>query len=190
VTSFERAERNQAIVTARLRGLTERRVAEMYEVSERHVRRVLREYRESRTAWDELDPVEALHDTLGAYEALINEAEALTDQAKQESTRLGALKLRLAVLDARIRLVPGLGLVPNELERRRMMEGFRRMAHQIVVVLDRRGVAEDVQQEIVDTVEGRLPPGPELADGESPHEPSTADYGSVEPVDAAAAPRW
>src|SRR5215216_7212582 len=111
----------------------------------------------------------ALTDTLDAYQALIDEAVALADEAQQESTGLGAFKLRLAVLDARIRLVPGLGLVPNELERARMLEGFRRMAHQIVVVLDRRGVAADVQQEIVDTVEGRLPPGPELADGESPH---------------------
>jgi transposase len=147
VTSFERAERNQAIVTARLRGLGERHVAEMYEVSERHVRRVLREYRESRTAWHELDPVQALKDTLGAYETLIHEAEVLTDQAKQESTRLGAVKL----------------------------------------VLDRHGVPEHVQQEIVDTVEGRLPAGPEAAEGETPDETSAAGYDSVEPVDAAAA---
>src|SRR5215218_10388461 len=135
--------------------MSERHAAETYEVSERHVRRLLQEYRESRPPWHDLDPVEALKDTLGAYEALINEAEALTDQAQQESTRLGALKLRLAVLDARIRLVPGLGLVPNELERARMLEDFGRVTRQILLIFDRHGVPEHVQQEIIDTAEGR-----------------------------------
>ena len=64
MTSFERARRNQAVVNARLRGVSERRVAEMYGVSERHVRRVFREYRESCPALHERDPVEALAGTL------------------------------------------------------------------------------------------------------------------------------
>jgi len=59
----------------------------------------------------------ALTDTLDAYQALIDEAVALADEAQQDSTRLGALKLRLAVLNARTSLVPGLGLVPTEVER-------------------------------------------------------------------------
>ena len=88
-------------------------MAATFGVSERHVRRVLEEYRESRPALHGLDPVEALQDTLDAYHALINEAVELADQAQQESTRLGALKLRLALLDARLRLVPGFGLVPS-----------------------------------------------------------------------------
>jgi len=184
MTSSERAERNKEIVTARLRGLSERHVAEMSGVSERHVRRVLREYRESRPHLHELDPVEALRETLDAYEGLIDEAVALADQAQQESTRLGALKLRLALLNARIQLVPGLGMVPTELERARMMEDFQRAARQMVLVLDRHGVPEHVQQEIVDTVEGRLPPGPEPADGETPHMASTAGDDAVEAVDA------
>jgi len=46
------------------------------------------------------------------------------------------------------------------------------------------------QEEIVDTVEGQLAPGPEPADGDSPRETSTAGCDSVEPVDAAAAPGW
>ena len=184
MTSSERAERNKEIVTARLRGLSERHVAEMSGVSERHVRRVLREYRESRPHLHELDPVEALRETLDAYEGLIDEAVALADQAQQESTRLGALKLRLALLNARIQLVPGLGMVPTELERARMMEDFQRAARQMVLVLDRHGVPEHVQQEIVDRVEGRLPPGPEPADGETPHMASTAGDDAVEAVDA------
>ena len=70
------------------------------------------------------------------------------------------------------------------------MEDFKRMARQIVLVQDRHGVPEHVQQEIVDIAEGRLPPVPEPADGETPHETSTAGCDSVQPVDAAAAPRW
>jgi hypothetical protein len=56
-----------------------------------------------------------------------------------------------------------------------------------LLVLDRHGVPEHVQQEIVDMAEGRLRPGPEAADGETPDETSTAGHDSVEPVDAAAA---
>jgi len=61
------------------------------------------------------------------------------------------------VLNARTSLVPGLGLVPAEVECARIIEDFQRMARQIVLVMERRGVPLEVQQEVVDTVEGRLP---------------------------------
>jgi len=98
-------------------------------------------------------------DTIDAYQALIGEAAALAAQAQHESTRLGALKLRLALLDARLRLFPGIGLVASEIERARLMEEFQRLARQMLLVLDRHGVPEHVQEEIVDTVEGRRAPG-------------------------------
>lgn len=154
VTSFERAERNPAIVTARLRGLSERHVAETHGVSERHVRRVLQEYRESRPALHELDPSEALQDTLDTYEALIGEAVALADGAQHENVRLGALKLRYGLLDARLRMFPGIGLVPSGVERARLEADFTRIARQMLIILDRHGVPEHVQQEIVDLAEG------------------------------------
>jgi len=52
------------------------------------------------------------------------------------------------------------------------MADFRKVARQMLLVLDRHGVPDHVQEEIVDTVEGRLAPGPEPADGDSPHETS------------------
>ena len=70
----------------------------------------------------QLDPSEALRDTLDAYQALIDEAVALADEAQQESTRLGALKLRLRCSTPGSGFSPALGCVPSELERRRMME--------------------------------------------------------------------
>ena len=132
----------------------------------------------------------ALTDTLDAYQALIDEAVALADEAQQESTRLGALKLRLALLNARIQLVPGVGLVASEVERARMMEDFQRIARQTLLAFDRHGVPEHVQREIIDIAEGRLPPAPEPADGETPNEASAAGLDAVEPVDPAAAPGW
>jgi hypothetical protein len=75
-------------------------------VSERHVRRVLQEYRESRPGLYELDPAVALADTLDAYQAVLGEAVTLADEAKQESVRLGALRLRLTLLEGRLRLFP------------------------------------------------------------------------------------
>jgi hypothetical protein len=173
-------------VTASLRGLGERHVAEMYEVSERHVRRVLQEYRKSHRPLHKLDPSKVLRDTLDAYQALIEEAVALADEAEQESTRLGALKLRLALLDARLRMFPGIGLVPSEVERARLEADATRIARGMLIILDRHGVPEHVQQEIVDMAEGRLPPGPEPAYGETLDETSIAGD-SVEPVDAAVA---
>ena len=80
---------------------------------------------------------------------------ALSDEAKHESVRLGALKLRLAVLDRRLGLTPGLGLVPAEVERARMMDEVRQVVRQIIDVFELRGVPEGVQQEVLDVVEGR-----------------------------------
>jgi hypothetical protein len=82
---------------------------------------------------------------------------------------------------------PGIGLVPSELERACLEADFTRIARQMLIILDRHGVAEHVQREIVDMGRGRLPPEPEAADGETPDETSTAGYDSVEPVDAAVA---
>ena len=134
VTSFERARRNQAIVNARLRGIGERRVAEMYGVTERHVRRVLQEYRASRPALHDLDPAVALTDA-SSVSALLDEAITLADEAKHESVRLGALKLRLNLLDGRLRLIPGIGLVPSEVERARMMAEWSQIARQMSTCL-------------------------------------------------------
>ena len=69
-----------------------------------------------------------------------------------------------------------------------MMEDFRRTARQIVLVLERRGVPQQVQQEIVDTVEGRLPAGPEPAVEATADEAPTDDWDVVEPADEAASP--
>jgi hypothetical protein len=75
-------------------------------------------------------------------------------------------------------------------QRARLEAEFTRVARQMLIILDRHGVPEHVQQEIVDTAEGRLPPGPEAADGETPGESSIAEPDVVEPVDACAAPGW
>ena len=100
---------------------------------------------------------EALADTLDAYQALINEAVALADEAQHESTQLGCMKLRFALLAARLGLCPGIGLVPSEIERARLEADFSQVARQMLHVLQRHGVPEHVLEEVIDTVEGRLP---------------------------------
>ena len=69
-----------------------------------------------------------------------------------------------------------------------MMEDFQRAAKQMLFVLNRHGVPEHVQKEIVDVVEGRPPPGLETAVGTTAPETPTDGWDDVEPVVAAAAP--
>ena len=83
------------------------------------------------------------------------------------------MKLRFALLDARLRLFPGIGLVPSEIERARLEADFSQVARQMFLVLDRHGVPEHVLEEIADTVEGRRPPGLEPAVEATAHETST-----------------
>jgi hypothetical protein len=52
---------------------------------------------------------------------------------------------------------PGIGLVPSELERACLEADFTRIARQMLIILDRHGVAEHVQREIVDMAEGACP---------------------------------
>jgi hypothetical protein len=155
VTTRERSERNLRIVEDRARGLGWSRIARNHDVTDRHARRIVAEYRESEPSLLERDPVEVVEETLAAYEAAIDDLADLAAETDHDSTRLGAIKARLDVHHARIDLLRTVGVLPRDLGAVGVVLDARRIAVRLTEVLGRDGVSESVRSDILDAIDPR-----------------------------------
>jgi hypothetical protein len=152
MTTRERLERNVAIVEDRARGMCWSRIARRHHVSDRHARRVVAEHRDTAPSLLHRDPVEAIEETLAAYDAAIDDLAILASETRHDSTKLGAIKARLEVHRSRVELLQTVGVLPRDLGHIGVIVDVRRIAARLVAVLDRPDVPETVRIDILDAI--------------------------------------
>jgi hypothetical protein len=157
MTSHERAHRNNSVIEARARGLSWPRIAQLHGVSERQARRIVADFRASRPSLHEHDPVEVVEETLAAYESAIQELAILAEETNHDSTKLGAIKARLDVYEARNHLLRSIGVLPD-LGSLRVAIDLSQIAGRLVDLFERAQISDPVKAEILEAIDPRTDP--------------------------------
>ena len=114
VTSPERARRDADIVRDRARGRSWASLARRHGLSDRHCRRIVAEHAHGHPQLEGLDPLDVVTGIYGRYEPAIDELVDLSDQARNESARVGAIKARIEIIKAETDLLQAIGVLPRE----------------------------------------------------------------------------
>jgi transposase-like protein len=154
MTTSERADRNAAVVADRARGVAWAEIARAHDLTERQCRRIVQEYRDSRPALREVDPVAVVEDTLAAQESAISDLALLSERTDHDATRLGAIKARLSVYAERIELLQLVGMIPTDLGQLLIVEDNAEVVRQVVAVFSRNAVPDYVVEELLDVIGG------------------------------------
>ncbi len=108
-------ERDAAIVRDRAAGLTWPTIAVRHNLSERHARQILADYRDTQPRFEECDVEDALREALERYESLYERLALLAEDARHEAVRLGAIKSQASVFKDWLALKQQTGLLPRDL---------------------------------------------------------------------------
>ncbi|MEJ7787879.1 MAG: hypothetical protein WKF96_24015 [Solirubrobacteraceae bacterium] len=155
-SASEKVRRDVRIVADRARGLRWATIAERHGVSERQCRTVWAEHRDQRLTGHDADPESVVHHALESFEAAIEDFALLAESASHDAVKLGAIKARLAATTERLEFMKMVGLLGSfrtlefELDARRTVE-------EIIKVLERHNVGEDVFDEIKFALDGQDP---------------------------------
>jgi hypothetical protein len=163
LTTRERAARDLRVVQDRARGMSWTRIADRHEISDRQARRIVAEYRQSRPALHEHDPVEVVEETLEAYEAAIDELAILAETTDHDSTRLGAIKARLDAQQERVELLTRIGVLPRDLGQAGVEIDLREIAARLDAVLSSPGVSPALREGVITALDPRSPEPAPLA---------------------------
>lgn len=156
-TEDERTRRNRMLYQMKvLRSLTNARVGEMFNLSERTVKRIVAEYREREAVWtlDIAQAREFVADNLAIYEDTLEQASLAAASADNTAARVGALNLRLRAVHERTQMLQELGVLPKDLGQFTVRLDLEEAAGRLVEVFRRFGVAQDVQDAAVQAMLG------------------------------------
>ena len=171
-TDEERAARDAVIVAAADRGIRFGTLARQYGLSKRRVIEIVSQQRQQHHVElvSTADPMTFIQETLGQFEAGIEELAMLAANATQPSVKVAAIKTRMEAVRGRLELLQAVGVVPQNLGTIRVETDAREIARLIVNVLEAyddgegnwRGGPEDVMDAILSVVDGdnqiQLPP--------------------------------
>jgi hypothetical protein len=151
MTGWERVRRDAEIVAERSRGRSWSSISTTAGVSARHCRRVVAEYRESGVELEHLEPLDVVQTMYRRYEAAISELEEISETAKNESARVGAVKARVEVIRTECDLLQNVGILPPNLGLVRNERDLRSIVAEIVMLFDKYGVPLEAQKELLET---------------------------------------
>jgi hypothetical protein len=147
-------ERDEMIVALRARGVSQRQVAATFAVSKETVARVCRLYRESHPTLRSYDPLEVIDEMLEGYQADLEELALLASTARSETAKVSAIVARMTCREKIVALLQSTGVLPHDLGKLRLEVDVRYIAQQVIAVLARHDVAEDVQRELLAALRG------------------------------------
>ena len=151
MTGWERARRDAEIVAERSRGRSWSSISTTAGVSARHCRRVVAEYRESGVELEQLEPLDVVQTMYRRYEAAISELEEISETAKNESARVGAVKARVEVIRTECDLLQNVGILPPDLGLVRNERDLRSIVAEIVMLFDKYSLPVEAQKELLET---------------------------------------
>ena len=155
MNSREKTARDNDIVAARMRGLSWATIAETYGLSDRQCQQILADYRASHPRLRERDPIEILDEMLDRYEAAQEELAIVAATTAHDATRVGAIRTRLAALEAQANLLMAVGVLPRDLGVLRHDIDVHAMAGEAVAVLTRFEVPIEAQRALLDALSTR-----------------------------------
>jgi hypothetical protein len=151
----EKTSRDNDIVAARMRGLSWATIAENYGLSERQCQTILEDYRASHPRLRERDPIEIVDDMLERYEAAQEELALVSATTKHDATRVGAIRTRLAALEAQANLLTLVGVLPRDLGVLRQDIDLHAMGDELVSVLNKFEVPIEVRRALLEALRTR-----------------------------------
>lgn len=149
--------RNREIVTALFRGLSESQVANTYGIGERHVRRILKEWRDAHPGPRETgmgDPLALVDEALELYQGAAEELALIAATTEHGSTRVGAIRTRIDAITRRVALLQATGLLPHDLGKLRLDIDVRYVAEQIVSIFQDEGIPAEVTDRVITVLGG------------------------------------
>ena len=145
----EKIGRDNEIVAGRMRGLSWPTIAARYELTERQCQHVLADFRASHPRLRERDPIEIVDDMLERYEAAQEELALVSATTNHDATRVGAIRTRLAALEAQANLLMLVGVLPRDLGQLRHDLDVQQLATNILAVFAEYNVPIEVKQALL-----------------------------------------
>lgn len=154
MTLSERADRHKDIVAAWLRGLGPTQIADTFNLSERHVYRIIEEFRESQPAVNDQDPVEILQEKLMRLEAAAQEYALIAQTTSNEQIRVGAIAKRLDAYQQATELMQKTGVLPNNLGTLAITMDVKKLAKRVVDAVEQMDLSDDQAQKLLEAITG------------------------------------
>jgi hypothetical protein len=151
----EKTARDNDIVAARMRGLSWATIAGTYGLSERQCQTILADYRASHPRLRERDPIELLDEMLDQYQGAQEELAEIAATTTHDATRVGAIRTRLAALEAQANLLTLVGVLPRDLGVLRHDIDVHAMADEMVAVLNEFGVPIEARRALLEATRTR-----------------------------------
>lgn len=162
MTARDRADRIDAIVASRIRGIGWARIAAEHKITERHARRLYTERRAEARARPAPDPVALVQELLDGYDAAIEDLALLARDAPNDAVRLGAINSRVKAVTARTELLMVVGALPEDLGDIRLTLDADLFTERVFGVLKRAGLPQAVWDELEEVLMVKPPPSPFL----------------------------
>jgi hypothetical protein len=145
------AARHSQIVALRARGRSWAFIAEETGLSDRHCRRVWKDWREAeKPSLEQLDPVDVVIEMFARSEAQIEQLAEIADDRKAGSAvRVGAINAMRAAQQAQIELLQETGYMPRNLGRVQRELDLRYLMTKIVAVFEKYGLPDEARLELI-----------------------------------------
>jgi hypothetical protein len=155
LTTRERAARDLRVVQDRARGISWVRIGERHGITDRQARRVVADYRQSRTELRDHDPVAIVEEVLEAQEAALDDLALLAETTTNASVELGAIRSKLQVHRERLELLGAIGVFPRDIGQVGRLIDLREIATRLDRVLNMPDVPRDLRERIIAAVDPR-----------------------------------
>jgi acetolactate synthase small subunit len=156
LTAAERVQRHAEIAEAVLRGLAVKQVARTYNVSERHVYRVMADYRSSQPKLRDINPVQVVEDRLMMLQAAAEEYALIAQTTTNETLRVNAITKRLDAYQQATELMQAAGVMPNNLGTINVAIDVKRVAQRIVNAVEEFGLGEEQTNKLLEVITGQV----------------------------------
>lgn len=148
VTARERVQRDSRIVESRARGQTWSATAAANGVSERHCRRIADQYRDTSPSLQEWDPIAVVEQAYERYESAYERLAEITEEAKNDSARVGAVRAQTAVIGEQLALLQAVGVLPSNLGKLAVQADARTLAAHVVAIFDKYDLPVEAEEEL------------------------------------------
>lgn len=154
MNSRARVARDDQIVIMKTRGLTYNQIAEALGIDRGTALRAMQEWRDSNPKLRTKDPLDIIDEALEGYQSDLNELAMVSSTTKQEAVRVGAINSRMQARDRIITLLQTTGILPHDLGKLRVEIDIRYIAVRLVQTLNKWGIDEEVQQDLLAVLRG------------------------------------
>jgi hypothetical protein len=175
-TAQERAQRDETIFRAWIRGVHPVTLAATYGLSERSIRRILHQQRNGArlAAMAKSEPLVAVDEYLWQIDGVIDELASVASREKG-ATRVSAILGRLAALKERRDVLQSVGVLPTDLRVLKQMGDLAEIAKAVLDVFRRYEVDAEAKAEVRRLlIEGEAQELPEGEPEGEPQEPTRA----------------